>query len=50
MNAIIKKKSNEGRPNTRSGEENRGSRSSMLSTTSTQAAFTPKKAIYIYII
>ncbi len=43
MDNIIQKKSTAGRPRTRSGEEDRGSRLSMLSTTSTQAAMTPKK-------
>ena len=48
MDAIIKKKSNAGRPRTRSDQEaaaggGSSTRLSMLSTTSTQAAMTPKK-------
>jgi hypothetical protein len=43
MDNIIQKKSTAGRPRTRSGEEDRGSRLSIISTTSTQAAMTPKK-------
>jgi hypothetical protein len=43
MDNIVQKKSTAGRPRTRSGEEDRGSRLSMLSTTSTQAAMTPTK-------
>ena len=43
MDNIIKKKSQVGRPRTRTPAEEAGSRLSMLSTTSTRAAMTPKK-------
>ena len=43
MDKIIQKKSQVGRPRTRTPAEEAGSRLSMLSTTSTRAAMTPKK-------
>jgi len=47
LDKIIKKKSNAGRPRTRTGTEEAagsvGPRLSMLSSTSTQGAFTPKR-------
>ncbi len=43
MDSIIKKRSYAGRPRTRRGGDEAGARLSMLSTTSTRAAYTPKK-------
>ena len=43
MDKIIQKKTNAGRSRTRTGVEEAGSRLSLVSTTSTRAAMTPRK-------